>query len=108
MQRRTDFIAAIGRRQMVLIEYRSKKSGAFESRTCAPLDFGPLRRTADGIDRFHFWDYDGSRGGHVASIEAQQVTRVEVVGHNFDPSDIVTWDVRQSPWHVERDWGSLS
>ena len=108
MQRKTNFIAAIRSRQLVQMHYRSKKSGAVENRICAPLDFGLSRRVGDGVDRYHFWDYEGSRGGHVASIEAPEVVRVDVIDRQFDPNDIVKWNVTQSPWHVARDWGLLS
>lgn len=102
------FISAIHDRHKLRVQFASKKSGQTETRTCAPLDFGPSRKFSDGIERYHFWDFDGSRGPHVASIEVHRMLRVDSVNETFDPSAFVTWDLGAHPWIIERNWGRHS
>lgn len=55
------FISGIGDRRKVILTFASKEdAGLHLTRTCAPMDYGPSRRTIDPSDRYHFWDYDAT------------------------------------------------
>jgi hypothetical protein len=77
-------------------------------RSCAPLDFGPGRNMPDGKPRYHFWDFDNNAGPHVLSLLHDRVLTMDALPVQFDPSDVVKWDVRKSPWFVPRNWGRFS
>ena len=101
-----DLIAAIHARQMVLVTWPSQEDGGLIlQRACAPMDFGPSRRTKDGLDRYHFWDYDSDSGTpHPLSLLPEQISSVEVLNETFDPAGFVTWP---TDWHVQRtSWGA--
>ncbi len=84
-------------------------AGLYLTRTCAPMDYGPSRRTKDRSDRYHFWDYDSdSPGGrHTLSLLPGQVVSIEEADEHFNPAEFVTWDPPYD-WFYPRDWGQFS
>jgi hypothetical protein len=84
--------------------------GALQGRRCAPMDFGPSRRTADQTPRYHFWDFESDSGrNHNLSLLASQITEVEILDSHFDPAAFVTWSTARSPWFVQRrSWGDAN
>lgn len=99
------FIAAIHGRRMLRVTFTASADGAMRTRRCAPMDFGPSRRSKDQRDRYHFWDYDSPEGGHTLSLFPEQLTEVEVLPEEFDPAGFVTWAPN---WFTPRDWGNYS
>lgn len=75
---------------------------------CAPMDFGPSRRTKDNLDRYHFWDYESDTRNHVLSLPPEQIVQMESTEEFFDPIEFITWDVNKSPWFLQRNWGLFS
>jgi hypothetical protein len=100
------FIAAIEKRQKLLLTFSSKEDGgAYQVRTCAPLDYGPRARAHDRSDCFHFWDYDSADGPHTLSLLPDQVISIIVTGETFDPAGFINWTPN---WHRPRNWGEYS
>jgi hypothetical protein len=104
------FIKAIQEKQKIQITFFSKEDNCSITRKCAPMDYGPSKKFKDGIDRFHVWDYfpDGGKKPHPIPIEPLQIQSMVTLGETFDPSEFITWNTSQSPWHVQRDWGQYS
>jgi hypothetical protein len=102
------FIAAIHSMNRIRLAFYSKEDGTTLVRTCAPMDYGPSRRTRDQSDRFHVWDYDSDTGRHTLSLLPNQVVRYEVLNVQFNPSEFVTWNTATSPWFIPRHWGAYS
>lgn len=103
------FIAAIHSRSKLEVEFLSQEDGYSRlKRVCAPFDYAPSRRAHDKTPRYHFWDYDSDQGSHTLSLPAGQVLSIAKLDDSFDPEDLITWDVRRSPWTVRRDWGRHS
>jgi len=112
-QFKTLFIQAINPKEKLVIKYFSKKDSLNVTRTIAPLDFGPKYKpnsnefAADGKDFFHFFDFDGSNGGHITSKDPDEVVDFQKTGTFFDPADVVELP-KKHQWHIARDWGSYS
>ncbi|HZL81154.1 MAG TPA: hypothetical protein VFC06_04335 [Demequina sp.] len=101
-----DFVECVRERKRARVVFASQKEGGtLRERICAPMDFGPDRRAADTRDRYHFFDLDA---GHLLKKFPKDIVRFEPLGQTFEPADFVTWDVRQSPWWLKRDWGVYS
>ncbi|MBI5046343.1 hypothetical protein HZC07_01280 [Candidatus Micrarchaeota archaeon] len=90
------------------ITFYSEDDNGFIIRTCAPLDYGPSRRANDKTDRFHMWDYDSDKRPHTLPLVKDQIIKLEVLEQTFDPRDIITWNLKSSPWFIKRDWGEYS
>lgn len=98
------FIAGIhARRRVVLYFYSKDDHGALLTRSCAPMDYGPRRKAAVQVDRYHFWDFDSDTGSHTLGIVSEQIDRIVATQTAFDPADFVTWQPR---WLIPREWGS--
>lgn len=54
------FISALEFQEKIQLTFFSKEDTRELVRVCAPMDFGPSRRTHDQSDRYHFWDYEPS------------------------------------------------
>ncbi len=102
------FLHAIRAKKLVRVKFVKKANTMSVTRICAPLDYGPRRRSADQSDCYHFWDLEGSGGGHSMSLTPDQILGLEVLPDTFEPSDFVTWDTRTAPWHLARQWGAYS
>jgi hypothetical protein len=102
---REQFIAAIHSKNKLRLTFFSKEDGGDLIRTCAPMDYGPSRRTRNLDDRFHFWDYDSDTGRHTLSLLPPQVVSIILLDDLFEPAEFVTW---RPEWIVARDWGAYS
>jgi hypothetical protein len=104
------FASGIRGRNKVLVTFLSKEdSGRPLTRTCAPMDYGPSRRTKDQSDRYHFWDYDSdsSGGRHTLSLLPEQVVSIDGTDERFNPTEFITWNPPYR-WFYPRDWGEFS
>lgn len=99
------FILAIEARQKVKLVFFSKEDARQVVRTCAPMDYGPSKRTGDGFARYHLWDYDSPDRPHTLSLRAEQIVSIQATGDYFDPSEFVTWPPQ---WSHPRNWGPYS
>lgn len=99
------FLDAIQQRREVEVTWPSKEDGGrMQTRRCAPMDYGPSRRRKDGVNCYHFWDFESDSGSnHVLTLSAAQISSVQVLDSDFDPHAFVTWETR---WFVPRStWG---
>lgn len=102
----TAFIRAIYEKRKIKLVFFSKEDNNYLERTCAPMDYGPSRRTKDNKNRLHVWDYDSDREEHTLSLPLEQIKSLEILPENFDPSEFITWDIKRSPWFIKRNWGN--
>jgi hypothetical protein len=89
------FISGIDSCQKVVLTFVSKEDGGQHLvRTCAPMDYGPSRRTKNKSDRYHFWDYDSDspEGRHTLSLLPEQVVAMDLSDELFDPAEFMAWD----------------
>ncbi len=100
------FLEGIAGRFKVRLTFFSKEDNGNLVRLCAPMDFGPSRRTADGHNRYHFWDYESDKKTHTLSLLANQIENIELLSENFEPAEFVTWPVIS--WYTSRDWAAYS
>jgi hypothetical protein len=100
------FITALESRQKLSLRFFSKEDGHPLTSKCAPLDYGPSRRTKDKSDRYHFWDYESDEEPHQLSLLPSQIISMELLGEPFEPEEVVTW----TPvlWFYPREWGPQS
>jgi len=94
-----------GLRRARVVFTSQREDGALRERICAPMDFGPDRRSADKRDRYHLFDPDA---GHTLKKFPEEMVTFEPLAQVFDPGEFITWDVRQHPSWLERDWGVYS
>jgi hypothetical protein len=103
------FISGIEDLEKLIVTFVSKEDADLQlTRSCAPMDFGPSRRTTDQSDRYHFWDYDSDSptGPHTLSLLPAQVVSIAATDEDFDPAEFVTWSPIE--WFYPRDWGAYS
>ncbi len=102
-----EFIQAIKNKQKVEIEFYSKDDQGYITRVCAPMDYGPSRRSPNGGNRYHVWDYysDSIKGAHQIPLAQEQIKSFKVLDETFNPEEFVSWD---PDWFIQRDWGDLS
>ena len=100
------FLKAIHDKMKVRLQF-TRVNGTSATRLCAPLDFGPVRREQGHPERYQFWDLD-ARPQHWLSLPAERITRIEATDEPFTPGSIITWDVKEAPWSIPRDWGRFS
>lgn len=99
------FVNAIKNRQKLSVTFFSKEDRGQLTRICAPMDFGTSRRSKDGIERYHLWDYTSDEKSHTLSLKPDQIISMIEVNEFFNPSDFVSW---QPNWIIKRDWGRYS
>lgn len=102
------FVRALHSKLKLRISFVAKSDNAERVRICAPLDFGPRRRSTAKIDYYHVWDFEGASGSHPISLDPDRINWMEETEDSFDPAAIITWDISSSPWFLERDWGMFS
>lgn len=102
---KAQFIDSIHAKTKIKLKFFSKEDGRLLTRLCAPMDFGPSRRTRNQDDRYHLWDYESDERNHVLSILPGQVDSIEFLDDDFCPSEFITW---KTNWIVPRDWGIYS
>jgi len=103
-----EFIQAIRDKRKVRVTFYSREDEGSLVRKCAPMDYGPSRRAKLKNNRFHLWDYESDTQKHTLSLNPDQISRLEVLKETFNPSEFITWDTKQSPWFVKRNWGIYS
>jgi len=102
------FINAIHEKKKIRLKFFSKQDRSILTRLCAPMDFGPGRRTKDQQPRYHLWDYESDAKNHTLSLLPDQIVSIEPTDEIFGPAEFITWDVKKSPWFLIRDWGAHS
>ncbi len=103
-----DFIRAIHTKKKIRIKFYSKEDSGSLERKCAPMDYGPSRRAREQKDKFHLWDYESDTGAHTLSLNPEQIQELEVLDESFDPGEFVTWNTKEKPWFISRNWGIYS
>lgn len=101
------FLESINAKIKIVLTF-FKNDGERATRTCAPMDFGVSRRAKDGVDRYHFWDYESQGKNHVLSLTPERIVSISATNDGFDPAEFITWDTKKSPWFIPRDWGIYS
>ncbi|MDH5928002.1 hypothetical protein L8S13_16930 [Vibrio lentus] len=99
------FIKSIHEKNKIRLTFFSKEDSRQITRLCAPMDFGPSRRTKNQDNRFHLWDYESDQRNHVLSLLPNQVVAMEFLDAQFCPTEFVTW---KTNWIVVRNWGKHS
>lgn len=102
------FLQAIRNKNKVRVKFCSKEDGGILERVCAPMDYGPSRRSSNKSDRYHLWDYESDKTQHVLSLLSAQIISIEVMDETFDPSEFIIWDTSVLHWFIKRDWGIYS
>ncbi len=102
------FLDALAQKRRLSVRFFSKKEGKERVRTCAPLDFGPLRGATDTRDRYQLWDLEGKRKPLNIPLLEEEILELTLLDETFDPADIVTWSFKPNSWKIERDWGPFS
>jgi len=100
-----NFILAIRNRTKINLTFFSKEDGKNITRLCAPMDYGPSRRTKNQDDRYHLWDYESDKSNHTLSLLPDQIVNMEFTKINFEPSEFISWETN---WFISRDWGKFS
>ncbi len=103
------FISGIDDLKKLILTFISKEDAGLPlTRSCAPMDFGPSRRTKDQSNRYHFWDYesDSPSGRHTLSLLPGQIVTIEGTEEHFTPAEFVTWTPVE--WFYPRAWGEFS
>jgi hypothetical protein len=99
------FINAIQTKNKVKLVFFSKKDNSDQERTCAPMDYGPSRRSgSDGQNKYHFWDYDSDSKQHTLSLGSEQIKSITVLREKFDPKTDFEFDISNVEWFVPRNW----
>ena len=99
------FLEALHGKRKARVEFYSMEDKRQIERICAPMDFGPSRRSKDQSNRFHLWDFTSDTKSHTLSLIPDQIKSIEIMPDSFDPSEFVSWKPR---WFVPRDWGAYS
>ncbi len=96
-----DFIGAINDTRLVELTFDSKSKGII-TRTYAPMDYAPSRRSSSPELKLHFYD---THSGHPVPLTENQIITLRILEAKFSPENIVTWTPN---WYTSRDWGSKS
>jgi hypothetical protein len=102
------FLDAIAQKRRLTVRFVSPKEQKELVRICAALDFGPLRGSSDGLDRYHLWDLQGKKKPFNLPLLATDILAMTPLDETFDPAEIITWSFKPNAWHVVRDWGPFS
>ena len=102
------FLDAIAARRCMSVQFLSRKEGRELVRTCAPLDFGPLRGALDPADHYQLWDLEGKRKPLNLALLAADIVKMTPLEETFDPAAIITWQFKPGAWRIPRDWADFS
>lgn len=102
------FLEAIVAKRRLSVRFFDPKQKRELVRTCAPLDFGPLRGAKDGFERYQLWDLEAKRPPFNLALLGANVLGMTLLEEGFDPADIITWAFKPGAWHTPRDWGAFS
>src|SRR5688572_716480 len=101
------FVDALIAKKRLVVELRDK-SGRTVTRTCAPLDYGPLRGATDQRDRYQLWDLEGRRKPLNITLFDSDVVSFRALDETFEPAEIITWAFKPNAWKLPRDWAEFS
>jgi len=101
------FVDALHAKRRLVVEFRDK-TGRMVTRTCAPLDYGPLRGATEQTDRYQLWDLEGRRKPLNITLLDADVASFRVLDETFDPAEIITWAFKPNAWKLPRDWAEFS
>lgn len=102
------FIQSIHDKKKIELKFFSKEDSCPLTRVCAPLDYGSIKKAKDKTPRFHFWDYESDKSPHPLLLKINQIISMNFLDEGFDPGEFVTWNTKEFPWHISRDWGKFS
>lgn len=102
-----NFVRAIKDRRKIRLIYSSEDDD-IQAKLSAPMDYHPDRRATDKSDCYYFWDFEEGDNGAPLILEPDKIISMNLDKRTFDPSDFVTWDVKELPWFLKRDWGKFS
>lgn len=102
------FLDAIATKRRISVRFNHPKERREMVRTCAPLDFGPLRGSIDPEPRYQLWDLDARRKPFNVALRAGDILEMKLLDETFDPSAIITWAFKAGAWAVPRDWAEFS
>lgn len=101
------FLDALLAKKRLSVQFRDK-TGRTVTRTCAPLDYGPLRGATDQADRYQLWDLEGKRKPLNITLHDADVVSFTALDETFDPAAIITWAFKPNAWRLPRDWAEWS
>lgn len=108
-----NFLKWILEKRKIYITYFSQKENKNITRLCAPFDFWPKRKSKttncfdyidNWVDKYHFWDFDWSSGGHFSSKNIEEVIKIELLDDLFEPQKLIDFSKINCPWHIDRNW----
>jgi hypothetical protein len=103
------FLDALFAKRKLSVRFLNKKEGGREQvRTCAPLDYGPLRGSTDTAARYQLWDLEGKRKPLNIALVAEDILEMTPLEETFDPKAIITWAFKPNAWAIPRDWAEFS
>lgn len=102
------FLEALHAKRRVSVRFFSRKENRELEKTCAPMDFGPLRGALDTQPRYQFWDLLGKRKPLNVAVLEEDLREVTLLEGTFDPAEIITWAFKAGAWSVARAWGDYS
>jgi hypothetical protein len=102
------FLDAIAGKRKLSVRFFNRKVGEELVRTCAPLDFGPLRGSPDTAERYQLWDLEAKRKPFNVAVLDSEVVAMTLLDEHFDPSAIITWAFKPKAWRIARDWAEFS
>ncbi len=97
------FIAALHAKKKVCVRFFSNADAGVLDRVCAPMDYGAVGESKDGLNRYWLWDYGSKQGAHTLCLLPQQIMDLRVLGENFDPAQL---DMTPPQWSIPRNWSS--
>lgn len=106
---RETFIECIQSMSKAQITYR-KKDKTETIRTVAPTDIWPWENPKGGfydnwIEKFRFYDFNGSSGGHMTPKNFEDIISIEKLNEHFLISDLPE-EVLDKEWYIKRDWNA--
>jgi hypothetical protein len=102
------FLDAIAARRRLSVQFVDRKAGRELVRTCASLDFGPLRGPSDGADRYQFWDLEAKRKPYNLALLPADIVKMTPLAETFEPAEFITWAFKPGAWRIPRDWAAFS
>ena len=102
------FLDAIAAKRRISVRFNHPKEGRELVRTCAPLDFGPLRGSKDPEPRYQLWDLEAKRKPFNLALRAGDILEMKLLDATFDPAAIITWAFKAGAWAIPRDWAEFS
>lgn len=103
------FLRAIKeKRKIRLVYFREEDDSSPQVKLTAPMDYHLGHRATDKSDYYYFWDFEEADKGAPLVLDPGRIISMKLEEETFAPSEFITWNVRELPWFVKRDWGELS